>query len=180
MTLSLRAAVPADAADIAAVHVSAWRETYPGIVPEAYLARLSYENRTAFWQRLLDDPPYRTNVLLAQQDGVVVGFGMCGPERAGLADFQGEFLAVYLLRRARRQGLGRRLMAAMAAALMCQGMVSASVWVLRDNAAARRFYEALGGRPVSRRPLDFDGTEVMEVCYGWHDLRPLAGGHGGR
>jgi len=42
------------------------------------------------------------------------------------------------------------------------------VWVLRDNARARRFYERLGGAYMRERPLDFSfGISVMEVSYLW-------------
>ena len=39
--ISIRPAGLADAASIGAVHVAAWRSTYAGILPDAYLARLS-------------------------------------------------------------------------------------------------------------------------------------------
>ena len=39
--ISLRKARVADAIAIGAVHVAAWRSTYPGILPDDYLARLS-------------------------------------------------------------------------------------------------------------------------------------------
>jgi hypothetical protein len=46
------------------------------------------------------------------------------------------------------------------------------VWVLRDNRAARGFYEHLGGVYVREHALDFGaGFEVMEVSYGWDDVR---------
>ena len=38
---SVRAATVRDADDIAIVHVTSWRETYPGIVPQSVLDDLS-------------------------------------------------------------------------------------------------------------------------------------------
>ena len=32
---------PTDAEDLARVHVRSWRETYKGLLPDAYLARMS-------------------------------------------------------------------------------------------------------------------------------------------
>lgn len=177
MSFRVRAAGPADAAAIAIVHVLSWRQTYPGILPAVTLARLSVENRTLFWRRVLEIPEPRTKVFVGEDGtGTVVGFGVCGPEKVGLKDYQGEFQAIYLVRAAQGRELGTRLMSAMASALVAQGMVSASVWVLRDNRRARRFYQGLGGRPVAERPLNFDGTDVMEVSYGWPDLTGFAPG----
>jgi hypothetical protein len=45
----LREARPADAAKIARVHVDGWRTTYRGIVPDDYLAALSYEAQERSW-----------------------------------------------------------------------------------------------------------------------------------
>ena len=97
-----------------------------------------------------------------------------GPEQVGLRDYSGEFHALYVLKVGQGQGLGTRLMTTMAAALTVRGMTAATVWALRDNWKARRFYEKMGGKLVSDRPLTFDGTQVMEVAYGWGDITPLA------
>ncbi|HYD32660.1 MAG TPA: GNAT family N-acetyltransferase [Azospirillaceae bacterium] len=167
----VRHAVSGDAGSIAHTHVLAWRQTYPGIVPAVTLAKLSVENRTLFWRRVLEIPEPRTRVFVGEDGtGTIVGFGVCGPERVGLRDYQGEFHAIYLVRAAQGRGLGSRLMGTMARAMLDQGMAAASVWVLRDNRRARRFYQGLGGQPVAERPLNFDGTEVTEVSYGWRDL----------
>ncbi len=42
-----------DAPAIARVHVDTWRTTYRGIVPEDYLATLSYEKRESRWAQML-------------------------------------------------------------------------------------------------------------------------------
>ena len=34
---------------IAKVHVDTWRTTYQGIIPESYIARLSYQKRKERW-----------------------------------------------------------------------------------------------------------------------------------
>lgn len=49
----IRPARMADADAIARVHVDSWRTTYPGIVPDDYLATMSYEQRSGVWQRIL-------------------------------------------------------------------------------------------------------------------------------
>jgi hypothetical protein len=42
------------------------------------------------------------------------------------------------------------------------------VWVLADN-PSRRFYEALGGAPVRTQHIEFGGTLLEEIAYGWRD-----------
>jgi hypothetical protein len=46
------------------------------------------------------------------------------------------------------------------------------IWVLRDN-PSRRFYEAMGGRFVSEQNIEINGQALVDVAYGWNDLRGL-------
>ncbi|MFC6739287.1 hypothetical protein [Methylobacterium tardum] len=64
-------------------------------------------------------------------------------------------------------------MARMATRLLRAEYRAAGLWVLRENASGRRFYEGCGGTL-----LDGDaGLRVQgrftEVAYGWRDLAPL-------
>ncbi|HEX5324913.1 MAG TPA: hypothetical protein VFW40_14090, partial [Capsulimonadaceae bacterium] len=54
--VTIRDATLADAAAIAQVHVSAWRTTYPGIVPQDYIDSRSVEEREGRWAGRLADP----------------------------------------------------------------------------------------------------------------------------
>jgi GNAT superfamily N-acetyltransferase len=170
----IRAARPSDAAAIARVHVEGWRETYPGIVPRSVLDRLDIADRARYWSAVLREPGRDSDLFVADTAEGIVGFGMSGPEQVGLRGYDGEFQALYLLRVGQGRGLGRRLMAVMAAALLVRGWTSATVWTLRPNTRARRFYERLGGQPIGERQLDFDGSAVPEVAYGWADIGIVA------
>jgi len=44
------------------------------------------------------------------------------------------------------------------------------VWVLRDNADARKFYERLGGAYVRTQPITIGSALLQEVSYGWRSL----------
>jgi hypothetical protein len=44
------------------------------------------------------------------------------------------------------------------------------VWVLRDNAPARKFYERLGGAYVRMQPITIGPALLQEVSYGWKSL----------
>lgn len=168
-------ATPADAAELGHVHVQAWREAYPGIVPAAVLAALDPAERAAMWTRVLTAG--EAVWLARDQTGTLQGFAAAGAQREPeILPFPGEIYAVYLLRAAHRQGLGRRLMAQAARHLLAQGHHAASLWVLDGNTTAAAFYTALAGRIVHHRPLpdrrDWPGTET---AYAWDDLRTLLG-----
>jgi ribosomal protein S18 acetylase RimI-like enzyme len=174
----IRVAGVADAVALGRLHVAAWHETYRGLVPGAMLAGLSAEERGAVWAEMLADPAgyHDVRVHLAEQGGKTIGFAACGTQSdAALAaeGFDGEIGAIYLLGAAQRRGIGRLLMRAAAADLRARGLQSATLWVLRENMPARRFYERLGGEVVGEKRDVRPEGELVELAYGWSDLRPL-------
>jgi ribosomal protein S18 acetylase RimI-like enzyme len=169
----IRPACSADAPHLARMHVQSWQESYPGLVPAAMLSSLSVATRTAAWARILGEPESATVVFVAENAGSIVGFGSCGRQRTEALQttgYDGEISAIYVLREFQRRALGARLLCAMASSMHTRGMKAASLWVLRDNAPARRFYERYGGRVIAQREDVRAEGVLLEVAYGWPDL----------
>ena len=168
---SIRPARPDDVEPIAALHVTAWLETYRGLLAEAVIASRDVAARRAQWGARLDAPPPGSAMFVAEEpEGAIVAFGACGRQRDPSLAFPGEFHGLYILRRAQRAGIGRALMRAMATSMLGHGLGGASLWVLRGNLAARAFYTELGGAQVAARETPEMGAEV---AFAWHDLRTL-------
>jgi ribosomal protein S18 acetylase RimI-like enzyme len=165
----VRAAVPADAAAIAAAHVRSWQAAYRGILSDAFLDGLSIPRRTEQWQRILADGPEqarRTNV--ADADGEVVGFVTTGPSRDDDADAAttGELIAIYVRPDVFGTGAGHALMAGALDDFAAAGYAQATLWVLAGNARAIRFYERAGWSPDGARKQDTIGDDaVTELRY---------------
>jgi len=158
---------------MAKVHIVSWRETYPGMLPERMLARLSIADEAIRWQRMLDRPRAWGDAVsfVADHQGSVVGYGTCGEQRMPLLRERGltsEVTELYVLRTAQRQGVGSKLMKAMASALLERGHGAMCLWVLEENQAARRFYERLGGALIAEKR-----ASLAEIAYAWPDLRRL-------
>jgi len=168
--IAIRKAVVEDASAIATVHVAAWRETYRGIVSDEVLKNLSVQRRTEQWTNSLSDETHAYHhAFVAELDGQVAGFSCYGlPQEKG-SEFDGELFAIYILKAAHKQGLGRMLVQAVVNGLREQGRKSMMVWVLRDN-PARGFYERLGGDYLYEKPIEIGEKMLMEVAYGWRDL----------
>ncbi|WP_292530643.1 GNAT family N-acetyltransferase [Methylocystis sp.] len=174
----LRPAAVRDARSIAEINVMAWRETYAGLMPAEALAAIDLNAWTRRWLERIGSGESGQAVFVALEDGVPVGFARCtrqtNPKLVPLG-FNGEIASIYLLRRVQRQGLGKGLMARLAEYLMSVGCASAAVWVLRDAAKARGFYEALGAAPVGVEGVwEVEGVVLPDLAYGWRDLRILA------
>jgi hypothetical protein len=50
--MQIREATMADVAAIASVHVESWRTTYKGLLPDDYLANLTYAQREPRWRAI--------------------------------------------------------------------------------------------------------------------------------
>lgn len=176
--VTIRLGCLADARDLASVHVASWRETYPGMVPDAMLSALSVEGRTAMWDQVLRQPATSasTVVYVIELDGKIIGLGSCGSQRIETLKERGydaEIYAIYVLKAFQRRAIGRRLLAAMASNLAARGFGALSLWVLRDNAVARHFYERRGGKVVAEREDVRANGVLVEVAYGWTDMAEL-------
>lgn len=177
MTYLIEQATLNHAHGIAQVRVKGWQETYRGIVPDAYLDALSIDDYAAAWRARLKDPLSDRGLYVASFAGGVVGFAQSAKSRDPHLGIPGEFWAIYLLKEAYGRGIGRDLMRACARWLLARGIDAAHLWVMRDNARARAFYERLGGlRLDADNVFDIAGAAIPEVAYAWHDLTPLAAG----
>jgi ribosomal protein S18 acetylase RimI-like enzyme len=172
-TITIRAATPADAPAIGRVHVQSWREAYGGLLSADLLGSVSETVRAAMWRGALDAQPPISLYVAVRADGDLVGFAAGGPRRGSALPFDAEVYAIYLLGAARRRGCGRRLMATLAAALRARQLRSLCLWVLRENAQARAFYERLGGEVVGERTQTEGEDRLAEVAYGWSDVNAL-------
>lgn len=147
LSILIRKASFSDAGWIAKVHVDAWRTTYNGVVPDAYLASLSYGEREQRWRSRIEN---ERNLVLVAEDEIakqIVGFVSGGEVRSNDPEYDGELYAIYLLEGYRGKGLGRKLVLYLVKKLREGRYNSMLVWVLAQN-PYRRFYEKLGGKYV--------------------------------
>jgi ribosomal protein S18 acetylase RimI-like enzyme len=171
--ITIRAAVPADAPAIGRIHVESSREAYRGLLPESLLNSVSAVVRAAMWRGALEHERPIVLFVAQQAGGDLVGFAGGGSSRAASLPHDAEVYVIYVLRAAQRRGCGRRLMAALAEALHTRGFKSLCLWVLEENASARRFYERLGGEVVGEKTEIHGDQEFREVAYGWDRLESL-------
>ncbi|HUF39892.1 MAG TPA: GNAT family N-acetyltransferase [Anaerolineales bacterium] len=171
MTLQYRPAEEDDADGIARVHVSGWRTTYVGLIPDETLANLSVERRAEAWTESITRG---ANYIFVVVDGEeIVGFVAGGPEReetlrrTDRLPFDGELYALYILEEFQRRGIGTELFRLLAAALVMAGFSRMLVWVLTENELGCRFYEARGGVFETRRVVRIVGVDLEETGYGW-------------
>ena len=167
----IRAATEADSGEIGRVHVAAWRETYPGLMPPHILEAQSADARAEQWRTGLARGTKGPIVFVAENpEGSLAGFGAAGPAREAGRNWQAEIHALYILRSSQRQGIGLTLMRQLARALKERDRHTVGLWVLTANAPARAFYERIGGWPDERRTDESEGWSCDETAYVWEDF----------
>jgi GNAT superfamily N-acetyltransferase len=163
---AIREATTADAEGIARVHVASWQTSYRGILPEDVLDRIDVGQRFESRKRMLLDHSTFHLVAYDVTHHDVLGFCDAGPARRQGPDV-GEIYAIYLLHRAKRYGLGSEMIERTVRWLSAAGMRSMIIWVLENNHHARRFYEAMGGKPSATLRTTVAGFPVVELSYLW-------------
>lgn len=143
---TLRHPVATDAADIAAVHVRCWQETYRGTMRDEVLDDPQLlTGRERMWSALLSDPQYASVAIsIATHDDEVIGFASAGPSQDGRDEPALQLHTLYVLRSAHGSGAGAALLDAVL------GSQPAQLWVADPNPRAQAFYRKHG--------FTFDGT----------------------
>jgi ribosomal protein S18 acetylase RimI-like enzyme len=191
--ISVREGGVADIPAVEDVRRASWRAAYAGLIEARHLERAIAPRASP------PDPSRRTLVAVTRDHPLVVGYASFGPERslpaahlhpdaagsaaggagppagaaplteAGLAGATGEVYALYVSPDWWSTGTGRSLMAAALTALSQAGYQRAVLWVLADNARARRFYERAGFAADGAENVLAGLGGVLEVRY----ARPL-------
>lgn len=165
--MRVRRAVVDDAEAIERIRTDTWRDAYRGLMPDSLLAGLDYDATRR--RVVMSALPPEQFVLVAEDDGAVVGFCIGGPSRPPDDWFRGEVYAIYVLPEHHGRGLGRAMLHAAAQELNDRGFLSMIIWVLRENAPSRRFYERMGGIWVRDEVRELQGLRITESGYGWDD-----------
>jgi GNAT superfamily N-acetyltransferase len=164
--VAVRPAVPTDAPAIAGVHVASWHSAYAELMPAAYLNAMSVGTETERWSRALARDPGRGRATFVAEDraGRVLGYATVGPDVQDAS--RGLLFLMYVLPEVWGRGAGGRLMAASEGALLDLGHRDAVLWVLEENARARRFYEHWGWRADGERSTDdYGGVSLPALRY---------------
>lgn len=173
--MKVRAARLEDAHVVADIFVRSARIEFPETLPASWLERLSVEAEAKTYAKLIESED--STVFVAESEEGVIGYAVSAPvsvpDRVPSDTYPGEVMGIFILRSGQRHGWGRALIRAVAEDMLERGRQGMVVYTQRENGAARRFYEKLGAVAIDEITRDFDGVDVVEIGYGWSDLRQL-------
>jgi GNAT superfamily N-acetyltransferase len=110
-------------------------------------------------------PVPRYEALLAELDGSAVGFALFFHNYSTFTGRAGLYLEdIFITETARGHGIGRKMMARLAAIAVERNCARLDLWVLNWN-PARRFYDMLGMRQMSDwLPYRLDGAGLTKLA----------------
>jgi ribosomal protein S18 acetylase RimI-like enzyme len=159
----IRKALEDDAEDIAKVSITAWQESYKGIIDQAYLDNLSstLEHRSTFRKKAFDENP--EGHFVACLDNEIIGFCDAGQARFDCA--KGEIYAIYVLNGYKGKSIGYQLFSAAKSYLASKNLAPCLTMALTENHSARTFYERQGGQVCGTHTFTVDQNSYPETCY---------------
>ena len=162
-----RKATLKDAVAIANLHAESWCNTYRGMMSDAYLDGDVFTERQTHWQKRFDAPTENQYVLVAENEGQLLGFvcvyGADDAKWGSLID------NLHVRPDLKRQSIGKQLIQkAMVWAQEKYPNQGIYLWVFEANMPSRGFYEAMGGTHVERvLHHNADDTEGYALRYVW-------------
>ncbi|WP_034997121.1 GNAT family N-acetyltransferase [Beijerinckia mobilis] len=167
--ITIRAAREKDAASIAAVHDSAWRDAYRGIIPGRELERMIARRGPAWWHQAI---VRGSRLLLIEWNDAICGYACYGRNRVPSMRYGGEIFELYIAPEYQGAGFGKRLFQIAAQDLSAHGYANFLVWALAENERGMRFYEAQGGIVVRQANERFGGETRARVAFAFEN-QPL-------
>lgn len=142
MNFYIRPAVPGDAEKCADIHIRSWEFAYGDFIPKHVLAERA-ARRPSQWERLLNE--CQDIHYVAVYNDKIIGIITIDPPRdEDLSEDFYELSGLYLDPTYIGKGLGKLTMDWIKNEISQRGHKHISLWVLANNARAKRFYEKSG------------------------------------
>lgn len=138
---------PSNIAEAAAVHAAAWRDSHRAFCTPEFVEQHTTERQAAYLQRKMDAGSRIFLLVNEKPVGVVSVTGSLIEDLYVLPDQQGRGYGTKLLRYA---------------AAVCAG--TPTLWILENNAGARRLYERLGFAKTGNRKVTPGGLDEIEYA----------------
>lgn len=155
-----------DAPNLAKIRVESWQMAYREIVPKYFLKGLTIRKRVSAFREALINETEET--YQAEEGNAVVGILTIGASRdITLKNTStGQIWGIYLLPDYWRRGIGTFLSKEAEHIFASRGFKEIVLWVQDANAAAKKFYEAMGYLADGNKKTVRLGKELIAIrCH---------------
>jgi RimJ/RimL family protein N-acetyltransferase len=161
--MEIRKATIADIPDISRIHALTWKTAYEGLVSQQYLDELKEENWIGIFTDSISKHLFTVQVIFdGERPAGCISYGKSRENE--LPDW-GEIVSLYLLPQYWGKGYAKLLLDP-AMADLSRAFRNVSIWVLKENMRARRFYEKNHFRwSNDEAEFEFQGEKLAVVRY---------------
>ncbi len=164
MQYNIRWADKKDAKRLGYIHARSWQKAYKGIVPDDVLSNFTPEKRAVKFHDYVKNNYGDTAVFLLE--GKIVGFITLEQSRDDdLNDSWGEIWGIYFDPDYWNKGFGSVLFEWGIEELKSRGYKHLSLWVLKKNDNAKKFYEKFGFILDGKEQKAIDGYSLKKVRF---------------
>ena len=173
MVLEFREAIIDDLSDIAELSISSWKNSFDEFIQKDVLDKLSLENAIQVWKISLLPNENKQRIILAiikdcnNSKLEIVGFINFGHSISLGLENLGEIVALHVLKKYHKLGIGRQLVSICLNTLFLEGCQSIISWVLEGNLIARKFFEQMGGEYFTSGTRVIGGKNYNQNCFLW-------------
>ena len=156
--------------EVAVLHTDVRKETYKGILKDEYLDTLNYPYVYEKWVKFKkkDD----RELLIYEEDGEILGF--VAFTFRNMKTECSEILNLHVKSKARRKGIGRKLIGAAASCLEKNGISRLHVCMVKGNVNAERFYKSLGAVEIGEFTELWGDWEVPQKRLVWENISEIS------
>jgi lincosamide nucleotidyltransferase A/C/D/E len=164
-TVLVREATVADVPATCIVRMRSWRAAYAGLMPQPIIDAFDIGTMWSAWRASVHRPPSRSmRLFVTGPPGEVHSYALVRPGEG--SDVAGEVAALYSDPTAWGSTAGWATFNTAVDYLRTMGRTELSLWMLKGNERARRFYERAGWQPSGEEQTETTaGGSYVEVRY---------------
>lgn len=153
-----------DATNMGFIHSQSWQKAYRGIIPDEIVNNFTAENRAKIFVEAISTRP--EEYYLFKVDGKPAGIALLNKSHEENApDYLGEIYAIYFHPDYWGTSATHKGFEFCIDRLKKLGFSEITIWVLKANARARKFYEKYGFSLDGAEQEIFIGKPLIEVRY---------------
>ena len=151
LIVKIRTATPRDLDAIVDVFRGCWNISYSELLPHDVREGMTSEKAREMWGASVTPHPDRTTLVVEIADSVVAVARIGIDPNDGMS---GHLFSLYVHPNSSGKGIGRALLLEAMKQLAEQGFIRRTLWVFRDNAAAKNLYISIGFIPSGEEKTD--------------------------
>ena len=151
-SITIRLAVPADAPDMAQIHMRSWEAAYSYFIPSEYIKEKNAK-RPELWKRIINDENNTNYVILIKNKIVGIMSVVPTPQDADADCNTCELEGIYLHPDYYRMGIGTKALDYAFEIARKWNKTAITLWVLADNTNSIKFYYKCGFTPDGKEKV---------------------------